>query len=123
MYAARVSRGRVADRKPIVVTSAPGDQHEPQVASDGAGFLVAWNDLRSGDGDLYGARIDGHGRVLDRSGLLVFGAPGSDSLKRVEWTGLHYLVGWTRYASAHVGRISGRGWRSIPPATRRAPVT
>src|SRR5262249_55405546 len=45
----------------IAVCSAPHDQTNPRIASDGAGgVLIAWEDLRSGtDDDIYAQRIDG----------------------------------------------------------------
>jgi len=43
------------------------DTLEPAIASDGSGFLAAWTDQRRGY-DVYAARIEREGAVLDPFG-------------------------------------------------------
>ncbi|MBA4388117.1 MAG: hypothetical protein C0404_09060 [Verrucomicrobia bacterium] len=75
IYAARISQdGKVLDPNGIPVCVARDFQGRPVVASDGKGFLVLWQDLRSGkDWDLYAARVSGDGKVLDEGGAPVSG--------------------------------------------------
>jgi hypothetical protein len=77
ILAARIdARGRILDRQPIVVCNVEASQEQPQVAYAGGRFLVVWHDLRNGrDWDIYGARVNPDGRVLDPNGFLIGGGP------------------------------------------------
>lgn len=62
----------------FAVATAFNNQFAPEVGSDGARWLVAWNDYRAhtnildgGVGDLYAARVDADGTSLDPDGLAV----------------------------------------------------
>jgi Viral BACON domain len=65
----------------IVISNAPGDQFEPAVAWDGTEFLLDWLDQRNDPypnqvrGDIYGARVDSNGNVLDPTGFAVANSP------------------------------------------------
>jgi hypothetical protein len=96
----RVSReGQVLDVGGLSISSAVGDQHSPSVASDGAGFLVVWRDVREGrnyDADIYGARVNGAGEVLDPSGLRLSTSSKDESSPEVVSRQGRYLVVWSR---------------------------
>jgi hypothetical protein len=48
----------------LALCSAAGRQGFPAIASDGTGgAIVVWEDLRSGNGDIYGIRIAGNGTI------------------------------------------------------------
>lgn len=94
VHAVRIMRGRVRDSTPIVVSAAPGRQDHAQVASDGDGFFVAWTDRRSGNDDVYGARVRKNGKVLDPEGVAVVSGPEDESATGVVWNGRHYVVTW-----------------------------
>ena len=75
---------------------AHGEQFEQVIASGDDGFLVAWQDARSGE-DIRATRLDGAGNVLDPLGILVWRNPtrsGSRPLRGpdVVWTGSSWLV-------------------------------
>jgi hypothetical protein len=69
--------GSVLDPAGIAIATRGREQLEPAVAYDGANyFFVAWTDNRSSTGpDVYGARVNRAGRVLDPRGILVSAAP------------------------------------------------
>jgi len=69
IYGARVSTaGTVVDASGIAVTTAANSQQVPDVAFDGARYLVVWQDYRSGSNyDIYGARVSTAGTVFDPS--------------------------------------------------------
>ncbi len=70
------------------------------IASDGATSLVVWADRRNGSPDVFGARIDANGNILDTRDLSIrVGANVSDS-PSVAYDGTNYLVVWHDYEAA-----------------------
>ncbi|WP_146209753.1 hypothetical protein [Vitiosangium sp. GDMCC 1.1324] len=81
----------------VVISSASGDQRNPSVAFDGSNFLVVWEDERNpASTDIYGARVDGNGAVLDTSGIVLTSATNNQTLPKVVFRGSDsdYLVVW-----------------------------
>jgi hypothetical protein len=69
----------------------------PSVASDGTGFLVAWIDPRNLVSDVYVARVDSMGNVLDATGVDVTTASSAvnDTVyPQVAWTGKGYAIAY-----------------------------
>jgi hypothetical protein len=75
--------GRVLDPEGIVVGGGAGDQTRAAVAWNGRTFVVAWMDERRGDTDIFAARVDEAGRVLDPSGIAVSTAAGEQGYPAV----------------------------------------
>jgi hypothetical protein len=95
LYAARVSAAGVVQESYIAVSTAPGDQRAPAVASDGSGWLVTWQDSRSGTSlDVYGARVSASGAVLDSGGIPISTAAADQSRPALDWNGSAYVVAW-----------------------------
>ena len=94
VYGSRVqTNGTVSDPGGIAICTAPNSQHALSVASDGTQFLVAWTDLRSGDYDIYGSRLQADGTVSDPSGIAIStGAPAY--YPQVASDGAEFLVVW-----------------------------
>jgi hypothetical protein len=81
---------------PFRVSSALGDQRAPTIAFNGQ-FLVVWVDRRAGKSELWGARIDTNGAVLDQSGFLVtndFTSNANPSLTKGSSATQTYTLGW-----------------------------
>ena len=57
--------GEVQTPGGVAVCVAPNRQKDPAIASDGTGFMVLWEDARGADLDIYGARINSSGTVLE----------------------------------------------------------
>jgi hypothetical protein len=57
----------------IPISTAANDQGAVATASDGSGFIVLWNDERTGAGklDVYGARLAANGIVQDPTGFPI----------------------------------------------------
>jgi hypothetical protein len=116
IYGARVRPdGSVVDSAGIAVSTAPNSQQLPAVAFDGSGYVILWQDARSGSSkDIYGKRMSPTGVVTD-SFTVVAGAydqsrpaiargPGSTQLLAV-WQGFAEHAGSRR---ANTERIWGR---------------
>ena len=122
IYAQRINSAGVPQwtANGIVVSNASGSQYQPHMISDGAGgFVVTWQDSRSGTFDVYAQRINGLGSSLwTFNGLLVSNATGdqydpalaSDGGNGaiITWADTRNLAttGWDIYAQ----RISGAGF-------------
>ena len=84
------------------------------MAWNGTNYLVAWSDDNSGNLDLFGARVDPSGTVLDPTGINVSSAPGDQDVPAIASNGADFLVVWndTRSGSTsdvYGSRISGAG--------------
>jgi len=91
------AEGRVLDSRSMAVCTAPGRQGEPAVAFSGGVFLVVWSDRRSGEDDVYAARLDSDGRVLDPDGFLLAGGPENQSQPAVAAVGDGFWVAYTQW--------------------------
>lgn len=99
ILAARIdASGRVLDRQPIVVCNVEASQEQPQVVFSAGTFLVAWHDLRNGrDWDVYAARVNAGGKVLERNGFLVAGGAGNQASPALAPADDSFLVVWQHY--------------------------
>ena len=89
-------------------------QERPDVAPGGEGYLVVWHDARSalkpltnnlGSGpdfttlggnmrDVYAARLDADGNLLDTTPMILANDGYNQARPRVAWNGQHWLVVW-----------------------------
>ena len=117
IYGARLAFGSVIGPNPIVVSPPRPDftfPRSPAVAWNGTNYLVAWSDDNSGNLDLFGARVDPSGTVLDPTGINVSSASGDQDVPAVASNGTDFLVVWndTRSGSTsdvYGSRVSGAG--------------
>jgi hypothetical protein len=95
IYGARVNvSGTVLDPGGIPISTAPGYQRHPCVASNGNDFLVVWQDERSGSTDIYGSRLDQNGLVQDPGGIEICNAINSQTFPSVASDGTNYFAVW-----------------------------
>lgn len=110
VYGARVTdAGAVLDPKGIAVRVSPVDQFSPAVASNGADWLVVW---QQGSYNIHGARMSKDGRMRDYAiGICL--SWGDQRKPAVASDGQDFLVAWydTRAASGGTfgARVSGGG--------------
>lgn len=117
---------------------AAGSQDNADVSPGGPGFLVVWEDGRaalsgtaasgglSDPTEIYAARLDAAGRLLDSSPLFVSRQPFADTRPRAAWNGSTWLVVWqgtatTQFyfsAGIYAARISASG-QLLDPAPIR----
>jgi hypothetical protein len=89
----------------FTVFAAPGEQVFPAVAFDGANFLVAWRDTRSGSGPstdthLYATRVSPAGVVLDPEGIAIATGPGIADAPAIASNGSGAIAVWGDYSLA-----------------------
>jgi phosphoribosylformylglycinamidine (FGAM) synthase PurS component len=76
------------------ITRVPAQfgQSLPAVASDGANFLVVWQDDRYGI--ISGARVTPQGALLEPAGIVITPVPGDRGAPAVGFDGVNFLVIW-----------------------------
>jgi len=97
LYGAMVSPGGTVTPSAgrFLVSGASNGQTGASIATDGDGFLVVWQDYRGGISlDVYGARIDSDGNLLDTGGIKIASGIGTEQLPAVTFGGSNYLVVW-----------------------------
>jgi len=95
IYGARMSAdGTVLDPEGIPISLAAGSQESPSIAWDGTSFLVAWVDARTGNPDVYGARVASDGTVLDSTGFQISRGRSGERSPSVAWGDSSFLVVW-----------------------------
>lgn len=95
LYGTRVSpSGQVLGEFPI--STATGAQILPEIAFNGANYLVVWDDRRNGQDDIFGARVTPGGVVLDLVGIPISTTASFETWPRIAFDGANYLVVWTK---------------------------
>ncbi|HSH16259.1 MAG TPA: immunoglobulin domain-containing protein [Verrucomicrobiae bacterium] len=100
--------GSVLDPQGLLVSTALGAQRVPSVASNASGYLVVWQDRRSGSGDdVYASRVTPEGDVLDANGLVICNALGDQQAPAVAGLGDSFFVAWEDFRDGVQKRIQG----------------
>jgi len=86
--------GAVLDSLGIAISTGLNDQRAPAVSYDGTDFLVVWQDARSGNSDIYCARVDSDGGVLDPQGIAISAGSDYQQCPAVAFDGTNFLVVW-----------------------------
>lgn len=121
IWASRVDQaGRVGDPDGFPVTP-PGPVSVPEVAALDGGALVVWSDgrnLADSGYDLYFARLDSAGTVLDRGGAPLVALPNDQFNVAVDSDGTTALVAWVDYrlgnTDIYAAKVDERGTVSPP---------
>ena len=74
---------------------ASGLQQSPHVTFGDGVYLVVWEDKRSGNLDIYGARVSTTGAVMDNNGFAVSAAAGDQQQPRVAFGKPGFMVVWS----------------------------
>lgn len=109
IYGVRVNQsGNPIDASSIAISTADNGQYRPAVAFDGTNYLVVWFDRRNSNAsDIYGARVNQSGTVLDASGLPIIIFSGTQQYPFIVFDGTNYLVGCENYQDESPGNILG----------------
>jgi hypothetical protein len=111
VYGARVSAdGTVLDPSGLVVSAANADQITPRVTWLSPNYVVVWEDKRADLGDIYGARVDASGAVLDPSGFVIAAGANEQKLPAIATDGTGFFTAWVGVSSKVSGaRVSSAG--------------
>lgn len=95
VYGARFSGSTPLDALDGFNVSAKANaQYQSDVAWSGSNYLVVWHDFRNGAYDIYGARVDAQGAVLDPTGIPLSTATADQTNPSVAYAAPNYLVVW-----------------------------
>ena len=113
LYGARVTRsGSVLEPQGFVISAGTAHREYPAVASGVEAWLVAWQDERSGERDIYAARVTADGAVADTAGIALGVAAGDQLSPAVAFDSI-WLVAWNdrrgSYGDVYAGRVSADG--------------
>ncbi len=103
--------GVMIDSSNIIISDGDDDQERPKVAFDGVNYLVVWEDDRNeeSDPDIYGARINQKGVVLDPEGILISRLDNKQYRPCVAFDGNNYFVVWREERYICGTRVSKTG--------------
>lgn len=114
VYGSRISAaGVVLDPQGVDVTTAAAFHDDPGVACGDENSLIAWGDYRNGlySSDIYGARVDAIGNILDSPSFMVCTAPFGQYSPSITYDGINYCAVWTHNIG---GAWAAKGTRITP---------
>ena len=97
----------------------------PSVMAVNDNFLVAWQDRRNANWDIYAARVSSNGSVFDTTGIPVCLVNGDQQTPRIAASPDGYLIAWTDSRDGGTSRIFAArslSWGSGVPGFRPEPL-
>ncbi|MCX7732361.1 MAG: hypothetical protein N2248_04275 [candidate division WOR-3 bacterium] len=121
VYAARVSTdGEVLDPEGIAISTADYEQYSLRVEWQSPFWLVAWEDYRNQeDQDIYGARVNTNGQVLDPQGIELINQPYDRYLSGITTGSDQVLITFDGYLPDYfTDKALGAFWNPVGVAER-----
>jgi len=110
IYGVRIdTTGVLLDTISIPIATGSYKQWYPSIAFDGVNYLVIWEDQRNGYAyvDIYGARVDTAGVVLDTNAIAICTAPSCQYAPQIKFDGQNYCVIWEDWRNGDYTDIYG----------------
>ena len=102
------SAGAVLDPNSLLLSTALGAQRLPSVAGNTNGYLVVWQDRRSGSSDdIYGTRVGLDAAVRDASGLAICTVLGDQKAPSAAGLNDRFFVAWEDLRAGGSNRVFG----------------
>ncbi len=101
IYSTQVSQnGTVLDTMGEIISTIGNEQLSPSVSFDGQNYLIAWEDLRGSlDYDIYSARVNQSGTVLDTISIPISTATNKQIHTAITFDGTNFLAVWEDHRS------------------------
>jgi len=119
IFAKRIStEGVILDPTAIPVCTEDVPQYWNRVTYNGSEFLVVWEDYRNEQADIYGARVDSDGNVLDTDGVPIANSPWPEWGPDASSTGTDCLITWFQegyYGNSIKGNIINQDMELMYP--------
>jgi len=108
-YCTRVdTSGIVLDTLPIVVSQdTTYDDHSASVAFDGTNYFITWHTGQFSDDEIYGARVETSGVVIDTASILLSMAAYAGRSSSASFDGENYFAVWEDYRDSLSSCIYG----------------
>lgn len=102
IYGVRVdTAGNVLDTTDIHISSAGNSQENPSITFCNSQYFVVWQDSRNGSFDIWGARIDTSGIVIDTIGFVISSANNIQEKPIITTSDTYLCVGWLDWRNNH----------------------
>jgi hypothetical protein len=112
IYGRRVNQnGIILDTICIGISTSICGQYCPSVAFDGTNYLVVWHDNRGISYDIYGARVNQTGAVLDPNGIQILIGTNGQKYPSVIFGEANYLVAGQSEINNYLNNIDIYGSR------------
>ena len=107
--------GAVVDKSgnassPFVISATSHYERNPDVVSDGSGYLVVWQAMTTSSyssTNIYAARVSSSGKVLDTKGVPVSTATGAQAYPQAAFGKGEYFVVWQDARKVSKGEVYG----------------
>ncbi|MGB3341700.1 MAG: T9SS type A sorting domain-containing protein [bacterium] len=95
-YCVRVdTSGIILDTCPVVVSQDTAyDDHSTSVAFDGTNYFITWHTGQFSDDEIYGARVETSGVVIDTASILLSMAAYAGRSSSASFDGINYFAVW-----------------------------
>lgn len=93
------------------VTYGPADHHQshPAIAGNGEIFLAVWANSYAATAEVYAARMNRHGELLDRPAFPIAAGPRIGTMPHAAWSGRYFLVASQSSAGIRLTRVTPEG--------------
>src|SRR5262245_33744234 len=103
--AAGLGVGAPAPFDPVKIRAVRSQESVAAAANDSVTLFV-WTDLRSGNADVFAARVRHDGTVLDPNGIAVAQSGAAETGPTVSWSGSEWLVAWEKGSDVYASRVA-----------------
>ncbi|MCX6344206.1 MAG: hypothetical protein NT018_03935 [Armatimonadetes bacterium] len=109
LYGAMVSSTGTVTQITTAISMAVGNQNLPKAATDGANYMVVWEDYRGATPVIRGTRITSAGSVQDASGIAFPTTTSSQNAPNLCYGNGSYFVIWSESTKISACRLSTAG--------------